>query len=355
MTNPTAHGVSVFDGLVDAPSDLSAAIARVRERLSRHGDIPGALDAELTLVLAAAEQWNAYNERKQRVIAAGMGRSPLRDAAERAAAPVAWQPIATAPEGRVVLVFYKNQLGNGRTMRARYYLPETLESEQTESGWADEGWYEESEAYEYLMPLEHEPTHWMPMPAAPDAAAPAQAEPQPVSVPYELPAHAEPQPAPTPNPGPIGSSLGVAALDVAALVKRFGERARGANDNAQRGGDADAQVWSIVAQDYRDARAMLTAQQARIDALASSRDAAVRLWNEAGEEIEALKHDNGRMVEREEGLREALEAADGMRRGEDCPMCDAGTLRNPAKLHWDSCAFANYDIARAALARKEGE
>ena len=92
MTNPTAHGVSVFDGLVDAPSDLSAAIARVRERLSRHGDIPGALDAELTLVLAAAEQWNAYNERKQRVIAAGMGRSPLRDAAERAAAqPVAWQ------------------------------------------------------------------------------------------------------------------------------------------------------------------------------------------------------------------------------------------------------------------------
>ena len=194
MTDPTKHGVSVFDGLVDAPSDLSAAIARVRERLSRHGDIPGALDAELTLVLAAAEQWNAYNERKQRVIAAGMGRSPLRDAAERAAAPVAWQPIATAPEGRVVLVFYKNQLGNGRTMRARYYLPETLESEQTESGWADEGWYEESEAYEYLMPLEHEPTHWMPMPAAPDAAAPAQAEPQHVSVSYELPAQAEPQP-----------------------------------------------------------------------------------------------------------------------------------------------------------------
>jgi hypothetical protein len=210
VTNPTAHGVSVFDGLVDAPSDLSAAIARVRAATTFADGEPmpdGALPHD-----------DFYCGELRTLIAA----------AERAAAPVAWQPIATAPEGRVVLVFYKNQLGNGRTMRARYYLPETLESEQTESGWADEGWYEESEAYEYLMPLEHEPTHWMPMPAAPDAAPPAQAEPQHVSVSYELPAHAEPQPAPTPNPGPIGSSLGVAAPDVAALVKRFGERARGA-------------------------------------------------------------------------------------------------------------------------------
>lgn len=108
MTDPTKHGVSVFDGLVDAPSDLSAAIARVRERLSRHGDIPGALDAELTLVLAAAEQWNAYNERKQRVIAAGMGRSPLRDAAERASAPS--EPVLRkfdhASEDRAKLALY---------------------------------------------------------------------------------------------------------------------------------------------------------------------------------------------------------------------------------------------------------
>lgn len=89
-----------------------------------------------------------------------------------------WQPIETAPKGRIVLVYYKNSLGNGRTMRARYYLPETLESDTTESGWADEGWYEESEAYEYLMPLEHDPTHWMPLPAGPDTAPqPAKREP----------------------------------------------------------------------------------------------------------------------------------------------------------------------------------
>ena len=82
--------------------------------------------------------------------------------------PVAWMQIDTAPKGRIVLVHYKNSLGNGRTMRARYYLPETLDSDSTESGWADEGWYEESEAYEYLIPLEYEPTHWMALPAAPD-------------------------------------------------------------------------------------------------------------------------------------------------------------------------------------------
>ena len=79
----------------------------------------------------------------------------------------AWMPIDTAPKGKIVLVHYTNRLGNGRTMRAQYYLPETLDSDATESGWADEGWYEESEAYEYLMPLDGEPTHWMPLPAAP--------------------------------------------------------------------------------------------------------------------------------------------------------------------------------------------
>jgi hypothetical protein len=81
-----------------------------------------------------------------------------------------WMPIETAPKGRIVLVYYKNRLGNGRTMRARYYQPETLDSDTTDSGWADEGWYEESEAYEYLMPLDGEPTHWAPLPPAPEAA-----------------------------------------------------------------------------------------------------------------------------------------------------------------------------------------
>jgi|688.fasta_scaffold1653326_2 hypothetical protein len=100
--------------------------------------------------------WTLMQEELERFAA-------LVAAAEREA----WMPIDTAPKGKIVLVYYRNRLGNGRTMRARYYLPETLDSDTTESGWADEGWYEESEAYEYLMPLDGEPTHWMPLPSAP--------------------------------------------------------------------------------------------------------------------------------------------------------------------------------------------
>ena len=110
--------------------------------------------------------------RSEKMREAGITRRPKGWSKEDEPEPVAWQPIDTAPKGKIVLVHYKNRLGNGRTMRAQYYLPETLESDESESGWADEGWYEESEAYEYLMPLEGEPTHWMPLPPAPDAAPP---------------------------------------------------------------------------------------------------------------------------------------------------------------------------------------
>jgi len=78
-----------------------------------------------------------------------------------------WQPIETAPEGRVVWVAYQNTLGNWRTVRACYYPPETLDSESEESGWAPEGWYEEYEAYEHIYRTDEEPTHWQPLPQPP--------------------------------------------------------------------------------------------------------------------------------------------------------------------------------------------
>lgn len=78
-----------------------------------------------------------------------------------------WQPIETAPKATKLVVAYQNQLGNWRRVLAAYYLPETLESEHDESGWAEEGWYELTEAYEELAQLEHEPIHWMPLPKAP--------------------------------------------------------------------------------------------------------------------------------------------------------------------------------------------
>lgn len=56
----------------------------------------------------------------------------LREALAKPVVPE-WKPIETAPKNRVVLVHYKNSLGNGRTMRACYYTYETLESDNTKA------------------------------------------------------------------------------------------------------------------------------------------------------------------------------------------------------------------------------
>lgn len=71
-----------------------------------------------------------------------------------------WQPIETAPRGRKLIVGYFNPLGKWRSVMGCYYLEGTLESDTDESGFAPEGWYEETEAYEYLMPMDQEPTHF---------------------------------------------------------------------------------------------------------------------------------------------------------------------------------------------------
>lgn len=81
-----------------------------------------------------------------------------------------WQPIETAPKGRKLIVGYLNRANRWRTVMGCYYEPETLESEETESGWAEAGWYEESDTYDVIMPCDCEPTHWMPLPAPPLAA-----------------------------------------------------------------------------------------------------------------------------------------------------------------------------------------
>jgi hypothetical protein len=79
----------------------------------------------------------------------------------------AWLPIERAPKGRKLIVGYWNPLGNWRSVMGCYYLDGTLESETDESGFAPEGWYEETEAYEYLMPMGQEPTHYQPLSAPP--------------------------------------------------------------------------------------------------------------------------------------------------------------------------------------------
>jgi len=92
--------------------------------------------------------------------------------------PQGWQPIETAPEMRKVMVSYVNVLGKRRCVLACYYLANSLEmhddyaevgtyDDATGNSYAPEGWYEEHESEHPIMRLEAEPTHWMPMPAAP--------------------------------------------------------------------------------------------------------------------------------------------------------------------------------------------
>lgn len=86
-----------------------------------------------------------------------------------------WQPIETAPKGLKLLVGYANSLGNWRTVTATYYLPRTLEIDYAdynaddEDGYAKEGWYEETETHDTVMPIEggQAPTHWQHLPPKP--------------------------------------------------------------------------------------------------------------------------------------------------------------------------------------------
>lgn len=84
-----------------------------------------------------------------------------------------WQPIETAPkDGTIILVFYKNELGKGRITRASWFGLDEIESWE-DPDQSEPDWYERSEVYEELedgmiSPVLGEPTHWMPLPKAPE-------------------------------------------------------------------------------------------------------------------------------------------------------------------------------------------
>ena len=94
---------------------------------------------------------------------------------------MSWQSTDTVPANTKVIVFYRSQLGMGRTVMAKRVSEKTLEAagEYTEDwGEYDEdrdayfcpaGWYEVNENHDdySLFPMEIAPTHWMPLPAPP--------------------------------------------------------------------------------------------------------------------------------------------------------------------------------------------
>ena len=80
----------------------------------------------------------------------------------------AWQPIATAPRDKTVLLGYRNSHGHWRTLRGEWFSLEEIYDHWEDPEGVDAGWFEMSvEADDVPNVWRTNPTHWMPLPAAP--------------------------------------------------------------------------------------------------------------------------------------------------------------------------------------------
>jgi hypothetical protein len=141
-------------GHAHAIKDIGDAIGQQAREIERMSQI---IDDRNVRIKALQEGNKLSLERGERITALTAEVEALRQ----------WRPIDTAPKGKKIIVGYRNRLGNWRSVIGRYYTPETLISDDEESGFAEEGWYEESESQETILFTDEPPTHWLPLPADP--------------------------------------------------------------------------------------------------------------------------------------------------------------------------------------------
>jgi hypothetical protein len=95
----------------------------------------------------------------------------FRAAAPAQQAAAGWQPISEAPkDGRTVLLGYFNSRGKWRTMRGQWMSEDYIAEYWEEPDDVEPGWFETVvEGDDIPNCWSTEPTHWMPLPAAPTA------------------------------------------------------------------------------------------------------------------------------------------------------------------------------------------
>lgn len=91
-----------------------------------------------------------------------------------------WKPIEAAPKHQDILVFYMNELGKSRIVKAAYFTRMTLEAssefydaeydEKQDNYFAPEGWYESLEEASNMLDFSYyrmtcQPELWMPIPS----------------------------------------------------------------------------------------------------------------------------------------------------------------------------------------------
>lgn len=80
-----------------------------------------------------------------------------------------WMPIDAAPKtGMVLLLGYRNKLGNWRTVRGQWISQEYIDEYWEDPDMGQPGWFETAEEAEDIpncWPIS--PTHWMPLPEPP--------------------------------------------------------------------------------------------------------------------------------------------------------------------------------------------
>lgn len=169
-----------FNKLADA---LESNSRFVRHGVSSHGDAELMLQAARILRAAGAADVAGLMHTADRYALSQSDpahwRAALESALRVAMAPKGWQPIETAPKEWILLLGYFNESGKWRTVRGEWFCQEEIDDQWEFPENGSPGWYEtcvNADEPPNCWPIE--PTHWMPLPAAPSQAGAAQ-EPKP--------------------------------------------------------------------------------------------------------------------------------------------------------------------------------